>query len=161
MRSDLDTAESNAKKVLGETQTRSLGQLRAAEAIAFARACAETDPRYLDADRADFTVHPMYLPSILRGPEGGRDDEYRPDGMFADEVPGTTGLDVRLMAGGQSLDFVAVPTAGDVITVERTMATVERKGKPGAEFLLLVMSKVYSSSTSGPLAHVRETFIVR
>ncbi|WP_039803696.1 FAS1-like dehydratase domain-containing protein [Nocardia araoensis] len=161
MRSDLRAAEERARALVGTVEYRDLGPLRAAETVAFARACGERDPRLLDPDAAGFEVHPLYLPSLLRGPEGGVATDYRDDGMFRDEVPGTDGLDVRLMAGGQSIAFHRPAPLGDPIVVRRTLDAVDRKGRPGSEFLLLTVSKVYRARRAGPLATVTERFIVR
>ncbi len=129
--------------------------------MAFARACGERDPRLLDPGAADFEVHPLYLPSLLRGPDGGVDSDYRDDGMFRDEVPGTDGLDVRLMAGGQSVLCHRPVPLGDPVVVRRTLDAVARKGREGSEFLLLTVSKVYRAARAGRLADVTERFIVR
>lgn len=161
MRSDLRVAEERAEARIGTAEHRDLGPLRAAEAVAFARACGAADPRLLDPAAAGFEVHPLYLPSVLRGPEGGVAVDYRADGMFRDEVPGTDGLDVRLMAGGQSVTFHRPVPLGDPITMHRTLDSVERKGEPGSQFLLLTVSKVYRARSAGDLTTVTETFIVR
>lgn len=161
MRPDLRTAEERARARLGAVEHRELGPVRAAEAVAFARACGETDPRLLDPADPGFEVHPLYLPSLLRGPEGGADRDYRLDGMFRDEVPGTDGLDVRLMAGGQSLELHRPVPLGEPVVVRRTLDAVQRKGRPGAEFLLLTVGKVYRAARAGAVATVTERFIVR
>ena len=161
MRTGLDSAFEHAHRKIGTTTRRNLGTLRAAESVAFARASAERDPRFLDPGRDDFQVHPMYLPSILRGPDGADSEEYRPDGMFADEVPGTAGLDVRLLAGGQNIEFCSAPPLGEPIEVTRTVCGVDRKGSDGREFLLITVSKTYRVTGSVTLAVVTERFIVR
>lgn len=146
--------------MIGTTTHRRLGEVRAAESVAFARASAERDRRFLDPGREDFRVHPMYLPSLLRGPDGADTAEYRPDGMFADEVPGTAGLDVRLLAGGQTIEFCSTPPLGVPLEVTRTVNGVDRKGD-GDEFLLITVSKTYRVTGSVTLAIVTERFIVR
>ncbi|MEV5652349.1 MaoC family dehydratase N-terminal domain-containing protein [Nocardia sp. NPDC052254] len=161
MRSDLRAAEDRARALVGTVEYHDLGPLRASEAVAFARACGEADPRLLDPGAAGFEVHPLYLPSQLRGPRGGIDGEYREDGMFADEVPGTEGLDVRLMAGGQSITFHRKVPLEDPITVRRALGAVARKGRSDSEFLLLTVSKVFRAARAGELATVTEGFIVR
>ncbi|NKY43825.1 FAS1-like dehydratase domain-containing protein [Nocardia cerradoensis] len=161
MRPDLRTAEARARALVGTAEHRALGQLRAAETVAFAHACGERDPRLLDPDTDGFRVHPLYLPSLLRGPDGGVDADYREDGMFRDEVPGTDGLAVNLMAGGQSIAFHREVPLGDPIELRRTLDAVDRKGRPGKEFLLLTVSKVYRAARAGDLATVTERFIVR
>ncbi|HEV7980800.1 hypothetical protein [Amycolatopsis sp.] len=161
MRTELRTAQERAGRLIGAVDRRRLGRVRADESIAFARACAEGDPRFLDAAHPAFAVHPMYLPSLLRGPFGARDTEYRDDGMFADEVPGTSGLDVRLMAGGQHIVFRNPPPLGEEIEVSRVIAEVERKGRPESPFLLITVVKSYRAAVAGELATVTERFIVR
>lgn len=146
--------------MIGTTTHRCLGEVRAAESVAFARASAEHDRRFLDPGREDFRVHPMYLPSLLRGPDGAATAEYRPDGMFADEVPGTAGLDVRLLAGGQTIEFCSTP-ARRALEVTRTVNGVDWKGSDGGEFLLITVSKTYRVTGSVTLAIVTERFIVR
>lgn len=161
MTTPLDIVHERVSSTIGTRERRDLGAIRPDEAVAFARACAEDDPRYLEPDRPDFAVHPMYVPSLLRGPSGARDDEYRPDGMFADEVPGTTGLDVRLMAGGQDIDFHRTPPLGEHIEVDRTVDRVDWKGRGDARFLLITVVKTYRASAAGSLTTVTERFIVR
>lgn len=161
MRPDLIAAEDRAGAYLGTVEHRDIGPLRAQETVAFARACGEVDPRLLDPDSEGFEVHPLYLPSLLRGPDGGLVADYRVDGMFRNEVPGTDGLDVRLMAGGQTVTFHRPVPLGDPITVRRSLDAVERKGLPGSDFLLLTVAKTYRASGAGDLATVTETFIVR
>jgi acyl dehydratase len=79
--------------------------------------------------------------------------------MYRDEVPGTDGLDVRLMAGGQDVRWVGEVRAGDLVELRRALTAVERKGV-GEGFLLLTMEKVYGAAR-GALVEVTERFIVR
>jgi acyl dehydratase len=157
----LALAELRARALVGDPERRPLGVVRSADAVEFARAAGETDERFLDPDHPRFTVHPMYVVSLLRGAAGATDGEFRPDGMYRDEVPGTDGLEVRLMAGGQDVRLVAVVRPGDDIDVSRTLTSVERKGRPGAQFLLLTVHKTYSAAVRGTLVEVTERFIVR
>ncbi|WP_280414901.1 FAS1-like dehydratase domain-containing protein [Nocardia carnea] len=161
MTDDLETVHARATALLGAVDSRELGPVRAAESVAFARACGEDDPRYLDAAHPAFSVHPLYLPSLLRGPAGALEDEYRADGMFADEVPGTAGLAVRLMAGGQSIDFHGPAPLGEEIVVHRTVHRVEWKGSGSGRFVLITVGKIYRAAVTGDLVSVTEGFIVR
>ncbi|NKR97022.1 hypothetical protein GS480_05375 [Rhodococcus hoagii] len=161
MRTPLDIVHERVSAAIGTREHRDLGSVRPDEAVAFARACAEGDPRYLEPDRPDFAVHPMYVPSLLRGPSGARDEDYRADGMFADEVPGTSGLDVRLMAGGQDVDFHRPTPLGERIGADRVVDRIEWKGRGDARFLLITVVKTYRAAAVGVLATVTERFIVR
>jgi hypothetical protein len=79
--------------------------------------------------------------------------------MYRDEVPGTDGLDVRLMAGGQDVRLLGRVRPGERVEVRRTLESVERKGEaPG--FLLLTVAKSYRTER-GPFTEVIERFIVR
>ncbi|NKR64495.1 hypothetical protein GS491_14680 [Rhodococcus hoagii] len=161
MRTPLDIVHERVSAAIGTREHRDLGSVRPDEAVAFARACAEDDPRYLEPDRPDFAVHPMCVPSLLRGPSGARDEDYRADGMFADEVPGTSGLDVRLMAGGQDVDFHRPTPLGEQIGADRVVDRIEWKGRGDARFLLITVVKTYRAAAIGVLATVTERFIVR
>jgi acyl dehydratase len=158
--SGLDQAEQRAGALLGRPQRRSLGAVSAAAAAEFARAAGDTEPRLTDPDHPGFVVHPMYLVSLLRGAPGPGEDEFRPDGMYLDEVPGTEGLDVRLLAGGQDVRLLDAVRPDDVVSVSRTLTSVERKSGR-TDFLLLTVRKTYSCAQRGPLAEVTERFIVR
>ena len=155
----LELVEERALASVGRWERRSLGVVRAEDAAEFARAAGERAPRLVDPARADFAVHPMYVVSLLRGAPGADAAEFRPDGMYRDEVPGTDGLDVRLMAGGQDVRWVGAVRAGDLIELRRALTAVERKGV-GEGFLLLTVEKVYGAER-GTLIEVTERFIVR
>lgn len=154
-----EVAEERARAVIGRPEHRDLGVVRAEDAAEFARAAGETSPRLIDPGDPGFTVHPLYVVSLLRGAGGADQGEFRPDGMYRDEVPGTDGLDVRLMAGGQEVSFTGEVRAGDRIGVRRVLTDVARKGS-GTPFLLLTVEKTYTAERS-TLARVRERFIVR
>lgn len=155
----LDLAEERARAVLGRVERRSLGVVDAAGAAEFARAAGETSPCLVDPDHPGFAVHPMYAVSLLRGAPGAEAEEFRPDGMYRDEVPGTDGLDVRLMAGGQDVRPVRTVLPGERVEVRRVLESVERKGSE-AGFLLLTVTKTYGTER-GTLVEVVERFIVR
>lgn len=156
---ELDLAEERARAALGRWQPRSLGVVRAESAAEFARAVGETAPHLVDPGHPAFTVHPMYVVSLLRAEPGVGAEELRPDGMYRDEVPGTDGLDVRLMAGGQEVRWTGEVRPGDRIDVRRAVTAVERKGAaPG--FLLISVDKAYTTGR-GVLVAVTERFIVR
>jgi acyl dehydratase len=156
----LAVAERRARALVGRVEHRSLGVVRAADSAEFARAAGETTGRLTDPDHPGFVVHPMYVVSLLRGAGDADDAEFRPDGMYRDEVPGTDGLAVALMAGGQEVRWTADVRSGDRVEVRRTLTAVERKGR-GAGFLLLTVEKTYGTAERGTLAEVTERFIVR
>ncbi|MFI6277019.1 MaoC family dehydratase N-terminal domain-containing protein [Streptomyces sp. NPDC050988] len=152
-----ESAEERARALIGLWERRPLGVVRAEDAAEFARAAGESDLRLIDPGRADFIVHPMYAVSLLRAAPGADPAEFRPDGMYRDEVPGTDGLDVRLMAGGQHVRWLGEVRVGDRIEMRRAVTAVERKS---TGFLLLTVEKVYGTE-EGTLVEVTERFIVR
>ncbi|MGW6907471.1 FAS1-like dehydratase domain-containing protein [Streptomyces sp. NPDC054940] len=155
----LDLVEERARALLGRWETRSLGVVRAETAAEFARAVGETARCLVDPGHPDFAVHPMFVVSLLRPEPGVEAGELRPDGMYRDEVPGTDGLDVRLMAGGQEVHWVGDVRVGDRIAVRRSLTGVERKS---AGLLLLTLCKSYRADAGrGVLVEVTERFLVR
>jgi acyl dehydratase len=103
----------------------------------------------------------MYIVSLLRGNKSAEDHEFRPDGMYCDEVPGTEGLDVALMAGGQEVRWHLPLPLGEPIEMERRLVSVDRKGRGGNPFLLLTVEKSYTTARGRLIAGVTERFIVR
>jgi acyl dehydratase len=156
----LDLAAARAHALIGHAEHRSLGVIHASAAAEFARAAGETDACFVDPGHPHFAVHPMYVVSLLRPAPGADDAEFRPDGMYSDEVPGTAGLFVRLMAGGQEVRWIREVRPGDAIVMRRVLSAVERK-QGSTEFLLFTMDKAYSCAERGILVEVTERFIVR
>jgi len=161
MRPALREAEARALASLGHTGRRSLGRVRAVDAAAFAEAAGESDPRLTDPAHPGFLLHPMYLVSLLRGPGPAGQEELRPDGMYRDEVPGTDGLDVLLMAGGQRLTWHAPLLPEQELERTHRLDSVHRKGRRPAEFLVLVVHKTWSTPRQGLVVEADETFLVR
>jgi acyl dehydratase len=155
----LDLVEERARASIGRWAGRSLGVVRAEDAAEFARAAGETAPRLVEPGHADFAVHPLYPVSLLRGAPGAGPAEFRPDGMYRDEVPGTDGCEVRLMAGGQEVRWIGEVRPGDRIELRRALTAVERKGR-GEGFLLLTVEKTCGTARE-ILVEVTERFIVR
>ncbi|MGW1780850.1 FAS1-like dehydratase domain-containing protein [Streptomyces sp. NPDC002143] len=163
--SALELAEERARAAIGVAEQRSLGVVRAEDAAEFARAAGESAPHLVDPGHPGFRVHPLYAVSLLRGAPGADPAEFRPDGMYRDEVPGTDGLDVRLMAGGQDVRFRAEVRPGDRLRMRRVLTGVARKGG-GAGFLLLTVEKTYAAERGAlveavEIIDVTERFIVR
>ncbi|HWN31705.1 MAG TPA: MaoC family dehydratase N-terminal domain-containing protein [Pseudonocardia sp.] len=161
MRPALWAVRTRALELLGRVEHRSLGPVRAAEARRFAEAAGETDPRLLDPARPDFQLHPMYLVSLLRGPGHPRPGELRPDGMYRDEVPGTDGLDVLLMAGGQDLTWHRPLRPDEYVEQTRELVSVRCKGRAPTQFLVLEVAKRWSTARHGVVVEATETFLVR
>jgi len=161
MRPALWAVRTRALELLGRVEHRSLGPVRAAEARRFAEAAGETDPRLLDPARPDFQLHPMYLVSLLRGPGHPRPGELRPDGMYRDEVPGTDGLDVLLMAGGQDLTWHRPLRPDEYVEQTRELVSVRCKGRAPTQFLVLEVAKRWSTAGHGVVVEATETFLVR
>ena len=157
----LDSAERQARRKIGIPARRALGLVHAAAAAEFARAAGETSPRLADPGHPRFLVHPMYVVSLLRGAGGGGDEEFRPDGMYRDEVPGTDGLDLLLMAGGQEVRWLGEAAPGDTVEVIRRLRSVQRKDGRSGSFLMLTVDKAYQVAGRGGLAQVSEIFLVR
>lgn len=156
----IDVAERRARREIGAAARRSLGALRAEDTAEFALAAGEADPRLVDPGHPAFRVHPMYLVSLLRGPGGARDEEFRPDGMYRDEVPGTDGLDLLLMAGGQEVRWLSEAGPGDDVQMDRRLRSVQRKHGRSGDFLVLTADKSYQAAGRGELVQVTERFIV-
>jgi N-terminal half of MaoC dehydratase len=157
----LDAIERRARSLLERTDRRSLGPVRAEEAARFARACGEDDPTLIDSDHPHFRVHPLFVVSRLRGGAGSDGGDTRPDGMYADEVPGASDAPARLMAGGQEITWHHDATPDRTVHYDRTLVSVQRKNGRSGAFLILTVHKSYGDDLGRTLAEVSERFLVR
>jgi hydroxyacyl-ACP dehydratase HTD2-like protein with hotdog domain len=154
----LDAALASTSEVLGRATTQELGVLDARDLQRFAvavGAAAEVDPG------AVVEAHPLYLTAVLGWAAGPPNHELRPDGtelLATDRVP-VDGL--RLMGGGQELEFLESPRAGMEVQVETVLEHVEIKEGRSGRLLLMRIVRRYRTTDGVLLAVCTETLMAR
>lgn len=156
----LAAALENTTKLVGVTSRQTLGVLAARDLERFVVAIGSGAKAAVDATGA-VVAHPLYLTAVLGWGAGPATEQLRPDGtefLDTDRLP-VEGL--RLMGGGQELEFFAAPTEGMEVQVETTLRHVELKqGRTGA-LLLMRIERRYTSAEGTLLSVCTETLMAR
>jgi len=130
---------------IGYKTRKELGELSQSIIRRYARAVADNNPLYQDEEFAkaagykNIVAPPNLIPSIVDWSEGSPEQGLRVDGTESgDHLPGVPESGVRVMGGGEDMEFHSPAIAGNRITVESWLETVElRNSKSG---LMIVLS---------------------
>ena len=156
------------KAQLGKTRRIPIGVINRRDFERFA--AAVDDPNRLFFDDAFARAHgysgaiapPLYLSSVLGWESGPPQDSLRPDGIPSNDsmaVPMMGGL--RLMGGGQELEFHRPVTAAIEVVIEFSVSNVELKQGRSGPLLVVQLQKKFLTSDGVPLFTCRENFIAR
>lgn len=146
---------SAAREAVGRTSSTPLGTLDELSLQRFKVAVAGS----IDGEVTDQT-HPMYLSSILAWGAGPAEGELLPDGNAPDPFHGIDVTGLRLMHGGQQLEFHRDARAGMDVTMDVTLRSAELKESKSGQLLVLVVERRYSDG-DGLLVTCSETFLGR
>jgi acyl dehydratase len=152
---------------IGYSDEIALGAIHRREFQRFAVAVGDFNPIYFDEDAARASGHaglvvpPMFLSAVMGWGAGPAEGALREDGLaesdsFLIPVPG-----LRLMGGGQEIEWHSPLLEGVQVTLLRTLENVRlRDGRTGPMVLLIVRRR-YVDAGGRLLASCRETFIGR
>ncbi|WP_033288571.1 FAS1-like dehydratase domain-containing protein [Amycolatopsis jejuensis] len=123
----------------GVAVTRSLGTVTAVLIRRYARAIGESDPLYYDSEYArsrgyaDVVAPPNLVTAVSVWDEGDATDDLRADGTPAEiHLHGLPTSGVRVMGGGEDMEFHAPVTAGTTLQERSTLVDAElREGRSG------------------------------
>ncbi|NKY32797.1 MaoC family dehydratase [Nocardia speluncae] len=124
---------------IGSRITHSLGLITGLMIRRYARAVGETNPLYYDAgyarDRgyADVVAPPNLVTAVSCWDEGAAEEDLRADGVpKAVQLVGLPTTGVRVMGGGEDMEFHSPITAGTTLVERSTMIDAElRPGRNG------------------------------
>jgi acyl dehydratase len=124
---------------VGAVTTRQLGVLTDVVVRRYARAIGETNPLYLDADYArsqgyaDVVAPPNLVTAVSVWDEGDANGDLRNDGTPAEiHLHGLPTSGVRVMGGGEDMEFHEPITAGTRLVERSTLVDAElRQGRSG------------------------------
>jgi hypothetical protein len=126
----------------------------------FAVACGDEAP-VGSAQGAPMLVPLLMLPSVIEWGAGPALHELRPDGTGVGRE-GWLPLDgLRLMGGGQDLEFHADVMSGREFTAVPRLDAVQLKGGGTGELLLLTITTVFRDEEGTDLLTCRDTLIGR
>jgi acyl dehydratase len=155
------------KAQLGKTRRIPIGVINRRDFERFA--VAVDDPNPLFFDDACARAHgysgaiapPLYLSSVLGWESGPPQDSLRPDGTPSNDAMAVPTGGLRLMGGGQELEFHRPITAATEVVIEFSVSNVELKQGRSGPLLVVQLQKKFLTSDGAPLVTCRENFIAR
>lgn len=155
------------KRYVGKSERTDLGVMRKENFQRFAIAADNLNPVFFDEDSARNAGYPgvialpIFLTAVRNWHPGPQQDALRPDGTTSHEFAFLPLEGLRIMGGGQDLEFHAPITDGMRVSMEMRLDGVEvKQGRSGA-LLLIRLTQTYRDDADRPLVTCRETFIGR
>jgi len=163
---DVQAVYEKLRPHVGQSSQRDIGQLRSVDMQRFAVAVGDDLPITMNAAVAaaaglpDVAAPPLFLSTVMSwdaGPPESRllADGLAPDGLYDLPVGG-----LRLMGGGQSLEFLQPVVAGSRIAVQICVKDVQLKAGRSGPLILIQIERTFIGDGEILLRCV-ETFIGR
>lgn len=155
------------KAAVGKTERMHIGVVRQRDFERFAIAAGNMNPILFDEAAAKAAGYPakiaspLYLSSVMCWEVGPPEDALRADGTGGMEAAGLPVEGVRLMGGGQDLQFHLPVTDGMEVTMEVGPESVELKEGRSGPFLVITVTRRYRDQNDRLLVTCRENFIAR
>jgi acyl dehydratase len=153
-----------ARAMVGAEVSRRTGAVIRREFQRWAAAVGDRNPLYFDAAHArrhgyrDVIAPPLYLPVATLGVVDL--DELRPDGVpegFLGSVPLPHTL--RLMAGGETYEFLEPAYSGDQVTAVRRVRAMEQKTGRSGPFVVVLTETTYAREDGTVLSRATDTML--
>jgi acyl dehydratase len=157
----------SVRKHLDEETIRSLGVVSALSIRRYARASGESNPLYFDTEYAqqlgypDVIAPPNMLPSIVDWTEGEDETVLRADGTAGEELAGVPSSGVRVMGGGETMDFHEPVVAGVCVVLRSRLAEVSERGSSSGAMAIVKYRNTYESSAGVPLMTCVRSVLLR
>lgn len=155
------------KGYVGRSERTDLGIVRKEAFQRFAVAADNLNPVFFEADSAkaagysDAVAPPLFLSAVRNWQTGPPQDSLRPDGTTSREFAFLPLEGLRIMGGGQDLEFHAPVTDGIRVSMELRLEGIELKQGRSGDLLLIKITQIYRDAADRPLVTCRETFIAR
>ncbi len=155
------------RRQLGKTRQVSIGKIARRDFQRFAIACENLNPLFFDDGFAQTCGYPgeiappLYLSSMMGLEAGPPQEELRADGTPAADATSLAMERLRLMGGGQQLEFHRPVTEGTEAVMEFSVSNVELKQGRSGPIILIEVEKKYRDGAGQLLVLCRENFIAR
>jgi acyl dehydratase len=155
------------QRYVGKSERTNLGVVRVHDFQRFAIAADNLNPIFFDEGAARAAGYPgaiappLLLSAVRNWQAGPPNDALRPDGTTSGEFGFLPLEGMRIMGGGQDLDFHAPVTDGTRVSMELRLDGVELKQGRSGPLLLIRITQTYRDDANQPLITCRETFIAR
>jgi acyl dehydratase len=146
------------------TQPPVTAEITARDSQRYAMAVDDLNPIYFDLDAAiaagyrTLVAPPTFVGHVVAPTKPL--SELRPDGLYR----GGRGLNLRVsrvMAGGDSWDFLVPAYVGDRVTAETRLYSVEQHEGRNGPFVTTVVETVFTNQSGEMIARLRQTGIAR
>lgn len=151
---------------VGRSYRRDLGELLARDLQRFAVAVGDDLPLTMDpavaaaAGLPGIAAPPLFLSAVMGWADGPRESELLADGAAPDGLADLPVAGLRLMGGGQALEFYRPAVAGTRIVQETRISDVQIKSGSSGRLLLMQVERTFLGD-GDLLARCVETFIGR
>lgn len=155
------------KAQVGQTRLIRIGKIERREMERFAVAADDANPLFFDDafardhGYAGAIAPPLYLSSVLGWESGPAQDSLCTDGTPSNDAMAVPIGGLRLMGGGQELEFHQAAIAGMDVVMEFSVSNVELKQGRSGSLLLVQLQKRFLSAGGDPILICRENFIAR
>jgi hydroxyacyl-ACP dehydratase HTD2-like protein with hotdog domain len=153
-----DEVYENTRKLIGAVVPRTLGRIDERELERFAVTIGAEREQTADGT---IVAHPLYLTAVLGWGGGPDNDDLRPDGTELLDIDAIPLAGLRLMGGGQNLEFHHRVTAGMTVRSEFSLEGVELKDGRSGRLMLLHIKREYWDGDDRLLVTCRETLMAR
>lgn len=163
----IGAALSTLAGLIGVTTTTTLGEVTALQIGRYARAIGESDPVFFDEtyarsrNFASVIAPPNFLPAVVDWTQGAAEDELRLDGTPVTHLPGVSAVGLRLMGGGQRLEFQRPVVAGERVVRHSTLSEAKPRETRGGPLIVATYLDVYETETGEVLLTCVRSILIR
>ena len=163
----IDAAFEAAKLKVGEVSRQEFGRISRKEFQRFAVAVDDLNPLYFSdevankVNRTGVVAPPLFLTSVMGWRSGPPNEQLKGDGTEGSETGGLSLGGLRLMGGGQDIEFHQEVRDNVEVISEASLDSVELKEGSSGRFLIIKILRRYFDRAGFELLTCRETFIAR
>jgi acyl dehydratase len=155
------------EKNVGQQTTVHLGEITAMAIRRYAVAIGDPNPLYHDSEYArsagypDIVAPPNMLPSVLEWGVGSPEEELNPDGTRREHLPGVDTTGMRVMGGGEDMQFHRPVVAGCSVTQTTTLTEADTRETRTGLMIVLRYRNEYRDGTDTTMMTCDRTMLLR
>jgi acyl dehydratase len=160
--------QSRLEEEIGVEYTEHLGTISSVLTRRYAAAVGDENPLYTDPEYArskgydDVVAPPNFLPGVINWSPGAPYLSLREDGTEADtHLPGVPQFGVRIMGGGEEMEFLRPVVAGTSVSRTTVLESVEARESTGGAMLIAKYRDLYLDSDGEVLLATVRTVLLR
>ncbi|WP_067465777.1 FAS1-like dehydratase domain-containing protein [Actinomadura macra] len=164
---DWDAVYESARGHVGEVTRRRLGRVSATQFQRFAVAAGDSGARYFSDEQAraegfpGAVAPPLFLSATSNWGAGPDEADLRPDGTGRDGLVAFLADGLRLVGGGQELEFLKPVVDGCEVTQEVVVEAVDLKNGRSGRFIVCTFLRRFLDEHGHELVRCRERYIGR